>query len=241
MDVFRQTEIRAEARKLLVRLWDKRSELWSTPPNEMEFVRQAPEIIIRDVLCLSLEKPEEIGRGTITGFSSSASQVEIAGYIDREVRKIAVAQKFQLEWRRFTTAHEIGHWILHPEIVSHRDRPLMGGERANIKRPPKEREADLFGAELLMPSKLLRKMFNSSFGGPLDGSKPDEDLAFRLSASSGRSISACELAGREPMYRALLVAKAGTFITRSFVPMHQLFKVSPTAMAIQLLDLGLVK
>src|SRR5262245_23994360 len=84
------------------------------------------------------------------------SSFEIAGLVDRSQRRIVVAQKFRIEWRRFTTAHEIGHWVLHPGLIHHRDRPLEGGERANRSRPRQEQEADLFAAELLMPSKMVQ-------------------------------------------------------------------------------------
>jgi hypothetical protein len=220
MNALRQGTIRAEARKLLVQLWDKRKEFWSSPPSVEEVVRGAPGIVITEILGLTLEKPEEIPLG-LASTVSPGPQFEIAGYIDRAARKIVVAQKFPLEWRRFTTAHEIGHWILHPEFVNHRDLPLMGGERANKSRPQKEREADLFAAEFLLPSKLLRKVFKSCFGGILDGSKPDHDLAFKLSAASGQRIGACDLAKMDPMLRALIVAAAGTFGARSFVPLHE--------------------
>src|SRR5216684_5096953 len=156
MDLSRQSTIRAEARRLLIQLWDKRLELWSSPPSVEEFVRVAPDFIITHILGASLDKPEQIGRGPVQDMSVGL-QVDVAGFIDRQARRIVIAQKFRLEWRRFTTAHEIAHWVLHPDFVIHRDRPLMGGERANRSRDLKEREADLFAAELLMPSKLLRK------------------------------------------------------------------------------------
>src|SRR6266481_3576079 len=105
MDVLRQKAIRAEARSLLVRLWEIRGELWTIPPTEIEFIRQAPEIVVTDPLGLSLEKPEEIGPSLLSD-SPPRCDVEIAGYIDRRAMKIVVAQKFPLEWRRFTTAHE---------------------------------------------------------------------------------------------------------------------------------------
>jgi hypothetical protein len=240
MNAARQRLIRSEARNLLLGLWNRRLEFWRSPPNVEDFVCQAPEIIITDILGLSLEKPEEIGRWSLTD-GGSGPQVEIAGYLDQQAGKIVIAQKFRLEWRRFTTAHEIGHVVLHLDLVVHRDRPLMGGEQANRNRPLKEREADCFAAELLMPTKLVRNAFQECFGRPLDGSRPDDALAFHFSAASGMRIDARKLAAMEPTNRALLVARAGTFAANSFVPLHKRFKVSPTAMAIQLVDLGLVR
>jgi len=53
--------------------------------------------------------------------------------------------------RRFTIAHEIGHFVLHPE----RCRPERGGI-VNEAGRMEEREADAFAVELLMPEQLVR-------------------------------------------------------------------------------------
>ena len=54
--------------------------------------------------------------------------------------------------RRFTIAHEIGHFVLHPELA----RPERGGQVTEAGRV-EEREADAFAAELLMPEHLVRQ------------------------------------------------------------------------------------
>ena len=54
--------------------------------------------------------------------------------------------------RRFTIAHEIGHFVLHPQ----RRRSERGG-LVNEAGRVLEREADLFAAELLMPEDLVRE------------------------------------------------------------------------------------
>ena len=59
--------------------------------------------------------------------------------------------------QRFTIAHEIGHFILHPQqdaFVDHR-KERTGGEA----KPPRERQADMFAAALLMPRQNLLKDF----------------------------------------------------------------------------------
>jgi len=54
--------------------------------------------------------------------------------------------------RRFTIAHEIGHFVLHP------DRQLRErGGGVNAAWEGQEREADQFAAELLMPEPLVRQ------------------------------------------------------------------------------------
>lgn len=54
--------------------------------------------------------------------------------------------------RRFTIAHEIGHFVLHP----HRLAPERNGG-VNAAWQSEEREADQFAAELLMPEHLVRE------------------------------------------------------------------------------------
>jgi len=54
--------------------------------------------------------------------------------------------------RRFTVAHEIGHFVLHPQRLA----PERGGG-VNAAWQAQEREADQFAAELLMPERLVRE------------------------------------------------------------------------------------
>jgi predicted transcriptional regulator len=54
--------------------------------------------------------------------------------------------------RRFTIAHEIGHFVLHPGRLA----PERGG-LVNQAWKQQEREADQFAAELLMPEPLVRE------------------------------------------------------------------------------------
>ena len=53
--------------------------------------------------------------------------------------------------RRFTIAHEIGHFVLHPGRLA----PERGGA-VNEAWQLQEREADQFAAEILMPEDLVR-------------------------------------------------------------------------------------
>jgi hypothetical protein len=170
--VKRQNEIKSAATALQRDLWRKRSEIWTHPPDADGLLPIPVDVIARNVLALGLEEPEEIPATHCTpGFDT-------AGLIDRAGNRIVVAQKHRLEWRRFTIAHEIGHWVLHPNMNYHRDRPLNGGERANPERPQPEQEADTFAAELLMPGKALRRKFINAFGSEIDGRHPNHEWAF---------------------------------------------------------------
>jgi Zn-dependent peptidase ImmA (M78 family) len=189
--------------------------------------------VIQNVLGINVEEPEEI--------PTAEEGIEIAGFIDRRGKRIVVAQKYKTQWRRFTWAHELAHWILHPALSYRRERPLTGAERNNYQRLPEEAEADAFAAELLMPTKLLNKVFRENFGDPLDGRTPNEDLAFWFTTASATKVDPSELASRGPKYRALLLAQAKSWRGSFLVSLSDRFGVSPSAMAIQLLELGLVR
>jgi len=75
-----------------------------------------------------------------------------AGVCRRDRSTILVSTRFSYEVRRFTAAHEIGHFMLHPHIgdrTLHREFPIEG---MNAQRTPIEKEADYYAACLLMPS-----------------------------------------------------------------------------------------
>jgi Zn-dependent peptidase ImmA (M78 family) len=59
--------------------------------------------------------------------------------------------------QRFTIAHEIGHFILHPRQDAFVD--FRKGTGKGEVKPPRERHADMFAAALLMPRKTLVKDF----------------------------------------------------------------------------------
>jgi hypothetical protein len=62
--------------------------------------------------------------------------------------------------RRFTVAHEIGHWILHSQGSGLGSSPLFDGKKVMCRdgsRDQIERQAEMFAASLLMPRDVLRK------------------------------------------------------------------------------------
>lgn len=224
---------RGEANKLLRRLWDRRDELFTKGATAEQVLLAAPEVVPRKLLNFDLVYVEEIAWGK--------SQFDIAGFIDRETREIVVAKRFPLEQRRFTTAHEIGHVVMHQGLIHHRDRPIDGRERLDRYRPAQEREADVFAAEFLMPSRLLTNVFYRYFGGRIVGSNPDDSLSSRLSTALERQIAPSDLREMSSLGRAKLIAAVSEFGEDIFgCSLAQRFTVSVTAMAIQLRDLGLV-
>jgi hypothetical protein len=67
--------------------------------------------------------------------------------------------------RRFTIGHELGHWVLHSNRAARgavycRSTSVDPDPAADDGGPPlAEREANVFGAALLMPARLLREQY----------------------------------------------------------------------------------
>lgn len=65
----------------------------------------------------------------------------------------------------FSKAHELGHWILHvTEQKEYEQMTFLKTEvfhcRNMVKRPPKEVQADMFAAAILMPKEVISKAVN---------------------------------------------------------------------------------
>ncbi len=104
--------------------------------------------------------PLEIVAGKL-GFEAVAfdGRPDVSGAIDHKNRRIFVNKNESLVRQRFTLAHEIGHAVLHKaeDRVDYR-RTMATSE------DPKEREANRFASELLMPTDLFRKAFKERNG-----------------------------------------------------------------------------
>jgi IrrE N-terminal-like domain len=225
-----------EARRLLLELWERRREFYPADVDPEQMLPPAPGLIATKILGYSLEVPIDIREDVPS--TDGICTAEVAGTLNRAERRICIAKKLSVTSKRFTLAHEIGHLVLHPGVSFHRDRPLDGSARG--ARPRHEWEADQFAAHLLMPPKLLLKVASGCFPCPIDGTIPDADLAFRLSNATGKQITARELANMKPLRRAIIVASISEFGGSIFKPLASRFSVSPTAMGIQLLELGIV-
>lgn len=220
-------QIEALARELQVDLWDRRSEFW---PNRQvsPFEVLDPELAANH-LGIGYALFESLGK-----FGNRGLQFEVAGSLDRQRGVISISRKFPTEVMRFTAAHELGHWLLHPGEVMHRDRPIKGLEDGiSYSRPKREKEADYFAACFLMPEKLVRHTFERLFG---------KDFCFD-------DASACQLASGDfngflnpregSLSRELIMATAQRFNGVRFRSMSEQFGVSPTTMAIRLRELNL--
>lgn len=221
--------------QILTPLWRRRREFApGTGPVCLGLLPIRPDRIITELLNLKLEEPEEIIPDD--GPHPSAGH-QIAGVLDRELHRIVSATKFPLPCRRFTMLHEVGHYFLHPNVTYHRDVPLIGSERTEVRgRGREEVEADMFAAEVLMPRRLTADLFIARYGGVISPNGIDEHLAFKLSMGATRTISVDVLVHGTRRDRSRIIAVDG-HAGLSFV---DLFGASKEAVAIRLEELGLV-
>lgn len=92
-------------------------------------------------------------------FSKLKQGNEIAGFIDFDKKKIYVNKDDSPNRRRFTIAHELGHYLMHKTYIKNESK-----YKVLLRRPlddknyaPEEKEANCFAAYLLVPDELLKK------------------------------------------------------------------------------------
>jgi Zn-dependent peptidase ImmA (M78 family) len=129
------------------------------------------------------------------GIEISLDEVDddLSGFLFRDKKAkrtvIGVNKSHHPNRRRFTVAHELGHFLLHEGELVHldeesgaftvdfRDSESSKGEDAF------EKEANLFAAELLMPNKLLREELQGKRLDLMDDSGALERLANKYKVS----------------------------------------------------------
>jgi len=161
------------------------------------------------------------------------SQKRIAGQVDPQRKLISISTKFRSSEILFTGAHEVGHVVLHGTKKLLRERSI-DGPRVN-HQDYREREADSFAAQFLMPEKLMRSAFENIFSEPAP-IKLDEDLAFWLSPDDPGEVL---FANKESLLPMLRLAQYSPHQS-SYRPLTEQFGVSPTAMAIRLRELEFI-
>ena len=172
------THIEAAVRDLHTRLWRARASLWPADalPSPVEMLDPAAAARL---LGIEFEVHDELG----SRFSATEARFEIAGLLDRQAKKIAISRRFAPETQRFTAAHELGHWLLHPGNIMHRDRPVGGLEFGPMKRPQPEREADRFAA--LISARRRYSIARTRSGGGVSAFVREPAFRFAGAALSG--------------------------------------------------------
>ena len=81
-------------------------------------------------------------------------------FVDDTSKTIYINGTEILARQRFTLAHELGHYFLHIKGAQKPGSNIIVSFRG--ERSQREREADCFAAELLMPEELVRKKFDET-------------------------------------------------------------------------------
>jgi hypothetical protein len=156
-----------------------------TRPRKAIAVAKARELLNE----LKILEPDEIDIDRIAFFKDAEIRYEMLQGMDgRIVREgkaaiITVSEKISFEGqRRFVIAHELGHYFLHPktkqvESVS-QDQTNNWSEQQDVE----EYEANLFAAELLMPS--------SMFAARIKGKTPSFELIESLQKDFKTTLTA---------------------------------------------------
>ena len=114
----------------------------------------------------------------------------------------------------------------------HRDLPL---EKSGVIRSPQEIQANYFASVFLMTNRLVLQQFDAYFR--IRHFELTEDMAYALCGTSADRVRhRC----RSVRQLSMLVAGACSFNGRQFSSLASQFRVSNTAMAIRLEELGLV-
>ena len=225
--------LRRQACRLREEFWSRTALELGRPLESAEKLPVVPKALATKVLGLNFEEPQEIG-----ALSRGKLRIEIAGVLNRFERKISIARKFSFEIQRFTGAHEIAHYLIHPDLFNLRASPVTDGSIRDQQKPRREMEADLFGAELLIPSEIVFDLFGRLFGDGVDGSHISDEQAYCV--SNGK-LTASAISRLQPLERARLIAAQPSLVASHGRSLAEIFGVSATALGISLLDLGLVR
>lgn len=92
---------------------------------------------------------------------------EVSGLIEVKngVKRIIINEEHHINRKRFTTCHEIGHYILHysNKDLLHIDERDYRRKQGNVITVPKEVEANRFAGALLMPEELVDERIKELF------------------------------------------------------------------------------
>jgi hypothetical protein len=131
-------------------VWDG----YSLPVPVEEIADSHVGLLVRDIDDLS----------SAPGAPPAESDQALSGLLLPAAGEIWVNAEEARQWpprRRFTIAHELGHWSLHRDA----ERPVycrsasIDSEERRPSLPPAEEQANTFAAAVLMPARLVREQY----------------------------------------------------------------------------------
>jgi len=226
--VWSDGEIKTKAREMLVLLWRQKDKLWKegAPIDPVDLIdpEKALGLLGYDVILV-----DYLGE-----YYSGSDKFEVAGEIDKKAKKVRICRNLPRQTHMFTMAHELGHAILHEGLSLHRDKPVDGF--SGIGRNKKEKEADRFAVNFLMPEKLVQERFEQAFG--TDNFELTDETGFALQMAGYKDLLDRDVSLRQ---LARILAKTGSYAGNFFNSLASQFGVSVEAMAIRLEELRLVR
>ncbi|WP_133490612.1 ImmA/IrrE family metallo-endopeptidase [Alcanivorax sp. 24] len=229
MDPAIKQYIGLQARQLHGQIWSQRERLF--PNGDWTPTQLCDPRIACEVLDISYEELPYID----SRFARADEGKVLAGLIDRQAGRIVVSDALPDPVMRFTAAHEVGHWCLHPGHILHRDMPVSGSDVPSL-RSEIEQQADYFAACFLMPKKSIIKAFQNRFRVQLPLHFTDV-LAYWLSPNDADSLIS---APQSSLAREKALAQCTGLTSQRFQSLADEFKVSVGAMALRIRELGLV-
>jgi len=222
------SDIEKLVRQLQNTLWLQKDVIWKNTSIKSPLDVLQPSIVLNKVMGYSYQSSNSLGI-----YEHDGEFFEIAGLINKNEKVVQVSKRFPQETQNFTSAHELGHAILHKQTVLHRDRPLDGS--SNTPRIRQEMQADKFATFFLMPTKLVVDIFFELF----------ETEKFKITEASllairGNSITAFRRQCRDKRGLARLLATTEYYGGKTFNSLSKIFKVSTETLAIRLEELDLV-
>ena len=214
--------IEAKARDVLLDVWE-----YAGKPNKGTFSSFSPSVVAA-ALGLKFQPVDDLGHD-----KDSLGKFRVAGVLLRDERKVLVVKGPSQAEIKFTAMHEIAHWILHPDAVMHRERPISDSQ--TVDRDRQELEADYFASCLLMPEKMLKRELKARFGR----TPVMLDLEMRYSLGLD-ALNPKHPSWAEGLVHELAIAKCTMFRGNHFASLSEHFGASPKALALRLRDLDLV-
>lgn len=131
-----------------------------------EQIEKSAERLLEDLNVKDISIPVEDIAGRLGMKISRAPSKQFSGLLIRKDGKalVGINSGEAPVRQRFTIAHEIGHFLLHPQKDTFVD---YRGHKQET-RTPKEREADMFAAALLMPRHKIARDFKNFVKGGLE-------------------------------------------------------------------------
>lgn len=157
-------------------------------------IRSLVERLLTEHRVKSVPVPvDEIAKAIGVEVQRQAADDELSGFLYRDRKRdlaiIGVNADHHPNRQTFTTAHELGHYLLHEFNDIHIDKNFkvwLRNEASSQGTDIEEKEANLFAAELLMPSRFVAKDVEKI--GAFD--VEDEDVIQELAEKYGVSTQA---------------------------------------------------